>query len=667
MITNRTLKVFLCHSSNDKPQVRELYNKLLADGFDAWLDEEKLLPGQDWDLEIREVVRQTDIVIVCLSNNSVTKKGYAQKEIKIALDVSDEQPEGAIFLIPAKLEDCQVPHRLSKWHWVNLFESNGYDKLRQSLHAQANAFGASSISPRQQVAKQTIINPGFVEYEHYPWQPFLSFRYLESLDSTRFSDMAKNPGIRVLSAKSELLEALLFGDAIALSENQIIDSRGAIESLSELISGAKEAGVRIPIRVASRIPNQSVFTLASQRVGNIEETQLTQRFVISANPTLDLDVRRRKLWAIYLSQGLNGLDDVLKNSSSSEVDFAKNWFTTLSYVDSDSKLGIGARNIPDRFPHEVKQVLSLTTGDLEDMCKQIRDANVPEIMHPQWFTNNDEADAAAKIIAGLQMIVDQISGVPNARSPIYTKLAELEKTEPLLVEGIREVVDSIYNHTMGLAVHADSLSDTTGGDSRNILVRAGHALSQWVRQTENLSGGGYSYELPWAWGGASQLTWSSKLESELINRVVKDVPWRAILEATKEPSWKESLVNYRTAVDNLQSIDRNSITLGSMGSEWRQKHRDLHNILNEVWQKHIELSAHLISNQTWKLTSDGIQYHLPESGNRPLPAFQNYRTMGTATDYPIEIPLFRTSVIQRMEFEQNIFGVINEIAQKRQH
>src|SRR3972149_1061644 len=100
MMEHRKLKVFLCHSKDDKPKVRELYLRLVADGFDAWLDEEKLAPGQDWDLEIRRAVRETDVVVVCLSNGSVTKAGYVQKEIRFALDVANEQPEDAIFIIP---------------------------------------------------------------------------------------------------------------------------------------------------------------------------------------------------------------------------------------------------------------------------------------------------------------------------------------------------------------------------------------------------------------------------------------------------------------------------------------------------------------------------------------------------------------------------------------
>jgi hypothetical protein len=35
--------------------------------------------------------------------------GIIQKEIRKALDFADEKPQGAVFVIPAKLEPCEVP------------------------------------------------------------------------------------------------------------------------------------------------------------------------------------------------------------------------------------------------------------------------------------------------------------------------------------------------------------------------------------------------------------------------------------------------------------------------------------------------------------------------------------------------------------------------------
>ena len=144
--STRRLRVFLCHSSGDKPAVRDLCHRLRADGVDPWLDEEKLLPGQDWREEIPEAVRTCDVVVVCLSHQSVSKEGYLQREIRDALYVAEEKPEGTIFIIPARLEEVDVPKRLSRWHWANLFQEGGYQQLMKALKVRAKTIGLS-VSP----------------------------------------------------------------------------------------------------------------------------------------------------------------------------------------------------------------------------------------------------------------------------------------------------------------------------------------------------------------------------------------------------------------------------------------------------------------------------------------------------------------------------------------
>jgi formylglycine-generating enzyme required for sulfatase activity len=145
----RPLKVFLCHAHADRDPVRGLYTRLTQDGVDAWLDEENLLPGQAWRDVIEESVRTSDIVLVCLSSQSVTKEGFVQKEIKIALDVADEKPEDTIFVIPARLGDCVVPRRLKDLQWVNLFDESGYRRLMLAFNEKSKRIDASFELPKQ--------------------------------------------------------------------------------------------------------------------------------------------------------------------------------------------------------------------------------------------------------------------------------------------------------------------------------------------------------------------------------------------------------------------------------------------------------------------------------------------------------------------------------------
>lgn len=140
----RKLRVFLCHASQDKPVVRELYRRLLEVGWiDPWLDEENILPGQDWDLEIEKAVEAADAVLVCLSNNSVTKEGYVQHELRLILDMADYKPEETIFVIPVRLSDCPAPRRLRKWQYVDYFpsdkKSSAYRQLLKSMQLRAES------------------------------------------------------------------------------------------------------------------------------------------------------------------------------------------------------------------------------------------------------------------------------------------------------------------------------------------------------------------------------------------------------------------------------------------------------------------------------------------------------------------------------------------------
>jgi hypothetical protein len=138
----RLLKVFLCHASQDKPVVRDLYLRLKAKGWtDTWLDEKKLLPGQDWRSKIEEAVEISDIVIICLSNNSVSKTGFVQKELRYAKEIALEKPEETIFLIPLRFDECDVPKGLRIYHWVDYFgekKDEAFSALLESLELRLN-------------------------------------------------------------------------------------------------------------------------------------------------------------------------------------------------------------------------------------------------------------------------------------------------------------------------------------------------------------------------------------------------------------------------------------------------------------------------------------------------------------------------------------------------
>ena len=143
--TKRPLKVFLCHAHSDAAAVGALYSRLTEEGVDVWLDKKKLLAGSNWELEIEKAVRDADVVVVCLSKQFNTA-GFRQKEVRLAIDTAMEQPEGEIFIIPARLEECDVLPGLRRYQWVDLFEQDGYEKLSLALRARAERVHAEFSS-----------------------------------------------------------------------------------------------------------------------------------------------------------------------------------------------------------------------------------------------------------------------------------------------------------------------------------------------------------------------------------------------------------------------------------------------------------------------------------------------------------------------------------------
>lgn len=135
--------IFLSYAKEDAEQVRRLHSKLVKSGLRVWLDEHDLLPGQDWEAIIHDAIQRSGAFVVLLSASAITKTGFVQKEIRVALDMAEHMPEGRAFVVPVRLEKCSVPSRLSRWQWLDLYERGGYGRLLRALRQ----FAPSAVQP----------------------------------------------------------------------------------------------------------------------------------------------------------------------------------------------------------------------------------------------------------------------------------------------------------------------------------------------------------------------------------------------------------------------------------------------------------------------------------------------------------------------------------------
>jgi formylglycine-generating enzyme required for sulfatase activity len=127
-------RIFISYAREDERAVRRLYLRLDGPQFQPWMDKFDLLPGENWRPAIEEAICSADFVIVCLSKTWETKRGFLQRELKVALDQWQEKFIDDIYIIPAKLEPCKLPDELSGFQSVDLFDEDQWPQLIRSLH-----------------------------------------------------------------------------------------------------------------------------------------------------------------------------------------------------------------------------------------------------------------------------------------------------------------------------------------------------------------------------------------------------------------------------------------------------------------------------------------------------------------------------------------------------
>ena len=120
MADSGNFSVFINYGINDRRQAIRLAENLRSAGFDVFMDID-LTSSSEKGLDIRKAIRNSRYFIALLSRSSVQGKGSHQAYLRIAKDISTEFPENDIYLIPARLDDCNVPEFLKEIQYVDLF------------------------------------------------------------------------------------------------------------------------------------------------------------------------------------------------------------------------------------------------------------------------------------------------------------------------------------------------------------------------------------------------------------------------------------------------------------------------------------------------------------------------------------------------------------------
>lgn len=132
-------RIFLSYARADKPIVRRIAEALRAAGHEPWLDEDEVLVGESIQAAIERGLRESDFVVLCLSNASA-KRGWAEAERDVTL--MQQIRGGMARILPVRLEPVEPPYVIEHLMHVDLFPGDdafrrGIERLARSISAHA--------------------------------------------------------------------------------------------------------------------------------------------------------------------------------------------------------------------------------------------------------------------------------------------------------------------------------------------------------------------------------------------------------------------------------------------------------------------------------------------------------------------------------------------------
>jgi hypothetical protein len=150
------VKVFISYAHEDYEAALRFYRELNAlNDIEPWLDKECLQPGMRWRPAIRKAIREADFFVALLSNRTGLRRGFINTELNQALEILQEFPEGQIFIVPVRLDNCDLPHHdLREIQYVDFFPDwdSGMAKVLKSFNIKRSTM-TQNIEPTQKMTR----------------------------------------------------------------------------------------------------------------------------------------------------------------------------------------------------------------------------------------------------------------------------------------------------------------------------------------------------------------------------------------------------------------------------------------------------------------------------------------------------------------------------------
>ncbi len=116
--------LFLSYASEDADRVETFYDAFKAAGLNPWMDRRDLTPGAVWEDAVFDAIARCEQYVYFSSRNSVTKRGFLQRELKRAKLHLEERLEDDLYIVPVRLDASEMPRWLGRFQRFDAFDDS---------------------------------------------------------------------------------------------------------------------------------------------------------------------------------------------------------------------------------------------------------------------------------------------------------------------------------------------------------------------------------------------------------------------------------------------------------------------------------------------------------------------------------------------------------------
>lgn len=141
------MSIFISYAREDVDHAELVYKLLKDNGLNPWMDKHSLFGGENWVHEIDGHIEKCRYFVLIISSHTINKVGQIQREIRLAKKKQDLFPDGGVFIIPLRVEDCEVKDRdLRSVHYIDMFPDwkQGEKKLISAIEKNKDAVSAGN-------------------------------------------------------------------------------------------------------------------------------------------------------------------------------------------------------------------------------------------------------------------------------------------------------------------------------------------------------------------------------------------------------------------------------------------------------------------------------------------------------------------------------------------